>query len=67
MDAADVAAKHDFTEESLMKHSRRRTYKSGPPGTCLYCDEPITAGLYCDNECRTDYEREQLTKSRQHK
>lgn len=26
-------------------------------GRCYNCDEPIRQGIFCDSECREDYER----------
>lgn len=63
MDSADIAAQHDFTEESLTKHRRRRTDVS-ETGKCLYCESAITVGCFCDKECREYYEREQKIKER---
>ncbi|WP_277976371.1 hypothetical protein [Pantoea endophytica] len=27
-------------------------------GKCLWCDEPIDKGHYCDTECRSDHEKD---------
>lgn len=26
-------------------------------GACYYCEEAVTAGCFCDEDCRSDYER----------
>ena len=34
-------------------------------GSCHYCDEPLApALLFCDVDCRDDYEKEQAAKAR---
>lgn len=56
---ADITDTHDFTEESL---SLLRSKIQGgkllvPRGHCLNCEAPIAPdSLYCDADCRADYE-----------
>ena len=34
-------------------------------GACHYCDEPLAPGLlFCDVDCRDDYDKEQAAKAR---
>jgi hypothetical protein len=59
---ADVAdlADHQI-EQSLQQALRTRAPVIVPRGTCHNCDEPAR-GLFCDPECRDDWEkRERLT------
>jgi hypothetical protein len=56
-DQADIAAQHDFTEEVLARHSKSGSVLT-KRGACLYCETKIE-GLYCDPECREQYEYEQ--------
>jgi hypothetical protein len=32
-------------------------------GTCLFCDETLAVGVFCDADCRSDYEKEQYMQS----
>lgn len=59
---ADIA---DLAQEHMEKHSplNMATRKPEPPpadGLCLYCDEPVDAGVrFCSTECCRDWEHEQ--------
>jgi len=67
-DLVDIAGQHDYSEEMLMARKREARVERG---RCLFCDNPITEKvdgqlkLYCDIDCRKDYEHEQSTLSRQ--
>ena len=38
-----------------------------PLGTCYYCESPLRNGmLFCDAECRNDWEEEQAAHRRNH-
>ncbi|MGD9423957.1 hypothetical protein ACLHDD_02010 [Pantoea sp. NSTU24] len=34
-------------------------------GACYYCEEAVTAGCFCDEDCRSDYER--VERAKQHR
>jgi len=66
-DSVDITSSNDFTEEKLKLH-RSRPKEEVARGQCLYCkarilpegDKPLR--LYCDDDCKEDYEREELIK-----
>jgi hypothetical protein len=63
-DAVDFTSNNDFNEERLRQHQNR---KERPlcRGACLFCSKVLSSPyLYCDTDCREDYEREQLLKSK---
>ena len=31
-------------------------------GACYYCEEAVQAGCFCDEDCRSDYERSERAK-----
>ena len=43
-----------------IKHQRRLLMK----GRCHYCDEALHEQLFCDEDCRDDWQREQDAKAR---
>lgn len=67
-DIVDIANRHDFSEERLLAMKRQPEVERGK---CLFCLEAITEKidgklkLYCDSECRSEYEHVQAIKSRQ--
>lgn len=69
MDHADIAGEHDFSTEKLMER-RGRQDPEITRGKCLSCERPITElvdgklPLYCDSDCREDYEHEQRIRAR---
>lgn len=55
-DAADEAAAREQQLIEVALASRplpQMTYT----GECHYCEEPISKGHFCSDECRTDHER----------
>jgi len=61
-DSVDIASANDFTEEKLALH-RNRKEEQVRRGTCLFCNAVIDPQkLYCDDDCKEDFEREQLIK-----
>jgi len=34
-------------------------------GTCYYCEEAVSTGCFCDEDCRSDYER--IERAKQHR
>lgn len=63
MDEADQA--QDEEERYLAQARARRRPTLQPCGRCYYCDETIRAGLFCDNDCASEHEREQAIRSSQ--
>jgi hypothetical protein len=67
MDAVDVASLHDFNDESVLR-ARSKTHEVVRRGSCLYCYEPLESHLiYCDDDCRADYEDQELKLKRTRK
>ena len=62
-DQADIAARNDFTEEALARR-KNAVLKTELRGRCLNCDAQLDKGLYCDADCREDYEYQQRVKSK---
>jgi len=63
MDAADITSVHDFTDEAIDIHNRTAKPEI-KRGRCLYCNAQVPTGLYCDADCREDYETEQEIKAK---
>jgi hypothetical protein len=68
MDIADIAGEHDFSAEKLMQQ-RGRQNPEVIRGKCLSCKAKtdLVEGqpkLYCDDDCREDYEYEQAVRTR---
>jgi len=59
-DYADIAGDNDFNEEKLKSHLNRSKVEAVPRGKCLFCEEPCAIGLYCNEDCRSEFEREDL-------
>lgn len=59
MDEADRSDKE--IELTLLHHINRIRKRAQtdirPTGFCLNCAEPTNGKLFCDSECREDYER----------
>lgn len=54
-DIADRAQDHIEREEPLMLAAGKRPPGPTPNGFCHNCGEPV-ANLFCDNDCRDDFE-----------
>lgn len=64
-DAADIAGDNDFNEERVRLHLNTAPKAPVQPrGNCLFCQAKVPTGLYCDDDCKSDYEREQLIKAK---
>lgn len=64
-DVIDLANDHAelLLRMSVAKQQRRQRME--PRGTCLSCDTAVLPGvLFCDADCRTDWERQQAAKAR---
>lgn len=57
-DLADRAQQHHDREEALLRAQNRKSVLM-PCGRCHNCREPITLPLFCDTDCRDDYEYRQ--------
>lgn len=69
MDSADIAALNDFNEE-IISRARSSTNKHPviPRGICLNCDTQIAKTLiYCDDDCKTDFQAHERVMKRTHK
>ena len=62
MDEADWA--QEGTEQALKIALGQQERKARMPetGRCHWCDEVITTGLFCDEDCRDDFEQKQRFK-----
>lgn len=60
-DIADLA--EEEIEQTLERARRTRAPELKHTGSCHNCDEPLAAGLFCDHDCRDDYERRARTKA----
>ncbi|MDI3304629.1 MAG: hypothetical protein QJR04_25105 [Burkholderia multivorans] len=58
MDDADRAQEQAELEMELRRRARKYEPTLKPCGACHFCSEPIAdARLFCDADCRDDYER----------
>ncbi|EJA5029792.1 hypothetical protein MVS05_004270 [Salmonella enterica] len=55
-DEADIASEITQLRTDAALSSRER-HKLPETGYCHNCGESITAGLFCDADCRDDYEK----------
>lgn len=56
-DAQDI-----FLQQSLAKQRATSVAQKSSPN-CLFCEEPITEGRFCDSDCRDDYQRLEFARS----
>ena len=55
---SDEADMSQAAEEMILAAARLRRRPTLPfCGRCYNCDEPLERGLFCDQDCRSDYER----------
>lgn len=63
MDELDRAQMMEEKEREAALLLRKPVLK--PVGVCWYCGEPVhSESLFCDIDCRNDYEKEQEAKKR---
>jgi len=55
-DELDQAAELEELERSIALANRKHPEMTFT-GACYYCEEAVTAGCFCDEDCRSDYER----------
>lgn len=63
-DELDQAAELEELERNIALANRRRPEMQFT-GTCYYCEEVVQAGCFCDEDCRSDYER--VERAKQHR
>lgn len=57
---ADIADRADAVTELNLKIALDKRHKEArlrPVGSCYNCSEAIENGLFCDADCRDDYEK----------
>ena len=54
-DEADQAQESEELHLAAARMRRKPTLLAC--GRCYNCHEPLTRGLFCDSDCRSDYER----------
>jgi hypothetical protein len=57
MDAADQAQEQNDLELKLALQNVKREPVLPETGACNYCDALVSKGLFCDADCRDDYEK----------
>lgn len=55
-DELDQAAELEELERNIALANRKHPEMQFK-GTCYYCEEAVQAGCFCDEDCRSDYER----------
>lgn len=48
---------NDLTDLNMQLALANRHIPLQPTGFCRNCDEPISAGHFCDAECRADFDK----------
>jgi len=60
----DQAAELEELERNIALANRKRPEMQFT-GACYNCDESVQAGCFCDEDCRSDYER--IERAKQHR
>lgn len=55
-DSADIAYENEQFSMSIRLKNRIRN-RLPEAGFCYNCGEPVKTGLFCDGDCREDYEK----------
>jgi len=63
-DELDQAAELEELERNIALANRNHP-EMAFTGTCYYCKELVLAGCFCDEDCRSDYER--IERAKQHR
>jgi len=63
-DELDQAAELEELERNIALANRRHPEMTFT-GACYYCEEAVPAGCFCDEDCRSDYER--IERAKQHR
>lgn len=64
-DEVDIASEQETYAREEAIWQAQRPQRLQRRGTCYNCAEPAV-GLFCDTDCRADYEREQAVYRRQY-
>ncbi len=56
MDIADEAQDLTDLELDLALKNLKQEHVLQATGSCYYCDDYVDSGLFCDSDCRDDYE-----------
>ena len=60
-DELDQAAELEELERNIALANRKHP-EMVFTGACYYCEEAVPAGCFCDEDCRSDYERVERAK-----
>ncbi|WP_071888712.1 hypothetical protein [Pantoea vagans] len=63
-DPADEAAEREQQMIEIALANRKHPEMTFT-GVCYYCEEAVTTGCFCDEDCRSDYER--IERAKQHR
>jgi len=63
-DELDQAAELEELERNIALANRKHP-EMVFTGACYYCEEAVSAGCFCDEDCRSDYER--IERAKQHR
>jgi hypothetical protein len=63
-DASDTEELH---RTIAIKAARSKAKNTLFTGRCRYCNAPVDEGIFCNIYCHTDYESEQIIRSRQYR
>jgi hypothetical protein len=63
-DELDQAAELEELERNIALANRKHS-EMVFTGACYYCEEAVPAGCFCDEHCRSDYER--VERAKQHR
>ena len=56
-DIFDAASDHEQKARDMaILQARQQSVKLQPKGSCYNCHEHIDAGLFCDDDCRDDWQ-----------
>jgi len=65
-DIYDMASDNEERDRDLaIQIARSKPKNHSFTGRCLYCNDSIAKGLFCNAFCHTDYESEQVIKKHQ--
>lgn len=66
-DPSDHASELEQRERDILlaQHKERAKHALQPTGYCYNCEEPVEKGLFCNSDCRDDFEfRQKMEKHR---
>lgn len=59
----DASKTTEFFEQLALKQVRNTPVLT-PRGSCHYCEAPLVSTVFCDQDCRDDWEAEQAARKR---